>query len=256
MFTLGSGLFIWLFLAITQPFGIYNSNIPEILLFFLLLPIGIFWIVNLYTIDFVSTKLYKRTPETNQETDFSLWLIKIISFIHVLFIIRGLLCNWQCVNFFEYCQLWLAVVLLFAFCYFPFALYARSIFFQDIVVEGVQNDSEFTISGNGNEKLHFKINEVVYFKADDNYVDLFQIDENGNQRKVPVRVTLKALDAKLNKYSQFMRIHRSYIVNIGFFTTFSKGNNMLSIRYGDTAVELPVSRKYKAAVSELFANPK
>lgn len=256
LFIIGSGLFVWLFLAVTQPFGIFNSNIPEVLLFFMLLPIGIFWIVNLVAVDFISIRLLKSSPETNLEADFNLWMIKLISFIHLVFIIRGLLCDWQCVNVFEYSQLWLAVVILFAFCYFPFALYARSIFFQDIVIDGVQDESEITIPGGGNEKLRFKINEVAYFQADDNYIDVFLVDQKSSLRKVPIRSTLKMLEEQLSGYSQFMRIHRSYMVNIGFFTAFSKGNNMLSIRYGDSLVELPVSRKHKTAVSKLVTNPK
>ena len=208
---------------------------------------------TIYLIDIVNTRLLRALAERNIKADIILWLVKLNVFIHLLFLLRGLLCDWQCVDALEYAQLWLAVLIMFAFCYLPVLMYARSIFFQDIVIEGATDDSEVTIPGSGNDNLRFKINEVVYFQADDNYIDVFLTND---LRKVPVRATLKSLEEKLAGYSQFVRIHRSYMINVGFFMSFSKGNNLLTIRYGDLVVELPVSRKYKATVSSLVTSPK
>lgn len=256
LFNFGSGLFFWLFLAVTQPFGLYNSNVSDLILFALLLPIGLFWVGIVYSEEFIASKVFKVSIDTSIKSDIILWIIKMVSFIHLLYILRGLLCDWQCVDAFEYLQLWFAIPIMFGFCYFPFALYARSVFFQDIVIEGPQNNSDLTFPGIGNEKLSIKINQVAYLKADDNYVDLFLIDDDGIQSKVPVRSTLATFETKLTAFSQFVRIHRSYIINIGFFTSFSKGNNTVSLTIGKSAVELPVSRKYKNRVSTLFTSPK
>ncbi|MEQ8425475.1 MAG: hypothetical protein RIA63_12245, partial [Cyclobacteriaceae bacterium] len=58
LYNVGSGVFIWLFLLFTLPFGVYDNNLggPVNLAIFLL-PFGVLWTIICYTVDLISSRL-------------------------------------------------------------------------------------------------------------------------------------------------------------------------------------------------------
>lgn len=77
------------------------------------------------------------------------------------------------------------------------------------------------------------LNDVMYAEADNNYVHLVTAE-----KKYTVRMSLQQLEDKIN-YSHFIRIHRSYIVNMNAISTFT-----------DTELQagkfiLPIGRNYR-----------
>ncbi len=77
------------------------------------------------------------------------------------------------------------------------------------------------------------LNDVMYAEADNNYVHLITAE-----KKYAVRMSLQQLEDKVN-YTHFIRIHRSYIVNMNAITTFT-----------DTELQagkftLPIGRNYR-----------
>jgi len=77
------------------------------------------------------------------------------------------------------------------------------------------------------------LNDVMYAEADNNYVHLITAE-----KKYAVRMSLQQLEDKVN-YTHFIRIHRSYIVNMNSITTFT-----------DTELQagkftLPIGRNYR-----------
>ncbi len=61
------------------------------------------------------------------------------------------------------------------------------------------------------------INDIVFCKADDNYTEIHL----GNSKKL-VSKTLKYFEDILKEYS-FVRIHKSYLVNVNSITKYKKG---------------------------------
>jgi len=95
----------------------------------------------------------------------------------------------------------------------------------------------------GFEVLEMK--DIIYCKADDNYTELFLVD---NQKKL-VSKTLKYFEDIL-KDSGFARIHKSFLVNVSYIVSYKKGKGgTLSLSNGK---ELSVSASKKAEFLSYF----
>ena len=183
----------------------------------------------------------------------TVWGLKILLIVHVIYIIREMHCPGVCIDVREYGEIWVAVLLLFGFTYVPFMLYARYRYFHSMVGSIDQHSDLLLLKGQGKEQLTMQANQVVYLAADDNYVDVFATGHKSE--KHTLRATLSDLEAQLEPYPQFVRIHRSFIVNTQFsLKPISKGS--LTLLHSDKSIELPVSKSYQPQVDELFIHPK
>ena len=96
---------------------------------------------------------------------------------------------------------------------------------------------------NGFEVLQMK--DIIYCKADDNYTELYL---NNNKIKL-VSKTLKYFEDAL-KENGFARIHKSYLVNVAYITSYKKGKGgTVSLSNGK---ELSVSASKKAILLSYF----
>jgi len=92
-----------------------------------------------------------------------------------------------------------------------------------------------------NKWIPVKIDSILYIKSESNYSTLYTKGKN-----IMSLINLKDLQEKLP--AEFLRIHRSYIVNsnhIEYYTT-----EEVSVE----GKQLPVSGKYRAAVKEFISN--
>ena len=96
---------------------------------------------------------------------------------------------------------------------------------------------------NGFEVLD--IQNILYCKADDNYTELFLVN---NQKKL-VSKTLKYFEDILHE-NGFARIHKSYLVNVAYIATYNKGKGGTIIL--STGTELSVSASKKASLLSYF----
>ncbi|WP_425392776.1 LytR/AlgR family response regulator transcription factor [Ekhidna sp.] len=243
-----SGLFIWLFLAITRPFGINNNNFEAY--FYLVANLMVFggiWVSISYLTDLFAAAKPRETPKV----DLIFWLIKLIVFIHMIFLVRQMVCDWACFDTLEYLELWVACVIMLGIPYVIFSLYGRYLFFHSLVGKSDPEPGLVRINGEGKEKILIAEKYLVYIKSDDNYVDF----ETNNGLRETMRATLSSVEYQLKSIPGFIRIHRSYIVNMKFAEDMPK-KDTLRVRLKDQLLELPISRKYQPTVSEIFNHPK
>lgn len=115
--------------------------------------------------------------------------------------------------------------------------------------EDMLNKSIDFISENSNENLILLVSDVVYLKSADNYVEIVYKEGNDFRKKL-IRNTLRNIELQMKQYSNFLRCHRTCIVNLHYVEKLhrSSGNNWLSIKGFD--VRLPVSRQYLLRVGE------
>ncbi|GLB52455.1 DNA-binding response regulator [Neptunitalea chrysea] len=97
-----------------------------------------------------------------------------------------------------------------------------------------------------NVKVDYKIkqislNEILFIESLDDYVRI-HLKDNTN---IVTRTTLKSMLEKLPE-TQFMRVHRSYIVAIDKLSSYYKQ----TIKIGDFTI--PVSETYKKALTDIF----
>ncbi len=82
--------------------------------------------------------------------------------------------------------------------------------------------------------------DIMYAEADNNYVHLVT-----TERKYTVRMSLQQLEEKIN-YSQFVRVHRSYLVNMTNISNFTDSE----LQAGKFTI--PIGRNYRDAFIRQF----
>lgn len=115
---------------------------------------------------------------------------------------------------------------------------------QRAVFEQVKNDEYHSISVKQRSGyINISTNDILYVEGFGDYVNV-HLSEG---RKVTVLSTIKAMDEQLSEYS-FMRIHRSYIVNLKKVEKVVENDVYVLDR------TIPVSRTYRSALIQLFKN--
>jgi DNA-binding LytR/AlgR family response regulator len=106
------------------------------------------------------------------------------------------------------------------------------------------------ISENGLETINLLVEDVVFIRSADNYVEIL-FRESGSLRKKLIRNTLKNIEQQISSYSNFVRCHRICIINTNFIETLSRNysNYWISVRGFDE--KIPVSRQYLLKIKEI-----
>jgi two-component system, LytTR family, response regulator len=88
--------------------------------------------------------------------------------------------------------------------------------------------------------------DIVYLEADD-YITTFHLTEN---KKIIVSKNIKYFEDLLDK-QVFIRIHKSYIVNINFIQSYSKKDGgIVTLKY---PITLPISRRKLSQFIEIMS---
>lgn len=106
-------------------------------------------------------------------------------------------------------------------------------------------------SENDSDNFRIQVSEIVYTKSADNYVEIGYHDE-GLVKKKMVRNTLRNIELQLSEFNNFIRTHRTSLVNIQFIDKLNKNFNTFWLSLDKTKETVPVSRQYLMAVKELL----
>lgn len=104
-------------------------------------------------------------------------------------------------------------------------------------------------SESNNETIQLISANIILLKAADNYVEIIYREEDETRKKV-IRNTLKNIAKQLSEIPDFLRCHRSCIVNRNYIihlTNSYKGHTMSLI---DIEEDVPVSRQYLNSVRD------
>jgi hypothetical protein len=196
-----------------------------------------------YIVDLVvKTVLFKDLIQAYRYT-FKILFIKILIFVHGAFVLKGMFCYWQCATLDEYLKTWLFIAVLIPVVYVPFTMFARKKFFH----HSHEEDDLFQLIGKGKKPFNLVLENLIYAKSDDNYVDLIQVDPSGSIKKEIFRSTLDSIAEQLSGQREFIRVHRSYLVNLRFATNLIESKT-LGLRYSDVEFNIPVSKTYLRAL--------
>lgn len=106
-------------------------------------------------------------------------------------------------------------------------------------------------SQNENESLEISVDDLLFIKSADNYVEVY-FTENQTIQKRLLRNTLKSIDEELKEHGNFFRCHKSYLINLDKIIKVN-GNAQgyrFKLKLGD--IEIPVSRQYNERIHELL----
>ena len=105
------------------------------------------------------------------------------------------------------------------------------------------NKSIEFISENSNENLILLVAEVIFVQSADNYVEVAYL-EGENVKKKLIRNTLKNIELQIKQYSNFIRCHRTCIVNIHFIEKLNQDYSAHWVVLKGCNEKIPVSRQY------------
>ncbi len=118
----------------------------------------------------------------------------------------------------------------------------RLIKLEKEVPDQVDTNSEFLFLKSDYKIRRINFNDILYIEGLKDYVKVFI---HGSDKPVLSLITLKALEAKLPE-AKFMRVHRSFIVNLERIDTIERSR----IVFGKTYI--PVSEQYKDKFQEFL----
>lgn len=106
------------------------------------------------------------------------------------------------------------------------------------------------VSDNESDNFRIQVSEIVYVKSADNYVEIGYHDE-GIVKKKMVRNTLRNIEQQLSEFNNFIRTHRTGLVNIQYIKKLNKNFNTYWLSLDKTKETIPVSRQYLMAVKDI-----
>lgn len=90
-----------------------------------------------------------------------------------------------------------------------------------------------------NGYIFTKIDDILYIKADGSYTHIFTSVE----KPITVSKNLKYFESALEGYQQFIRVHRSFLINLQKVKKFDKQNRGIIIMSDDAHIDLARERR-------------
>lgn len=116
--------------------------------------------------------------------------------------------------------------------------------------ESYSNKHIEIISESESDNFRIQVSEIVFVKSADNYVEIGYHDA-GTVKKRMLRNTLRNVEQQLSEFNNFIRTHRSSLVNIQYIEKLNKNFNSYWLSIDKTKETIPVSRQYLVAVKDL-----
>lgn len=93
---------------------------------------------------------------------------------------------------------------------------------------------------------YIPVMDIEYLEADGSYVKIYCV----NNRSKTVSKNLKYFESALTDCTNFVRTHRSFLVNLDFVTNYSKSDGgYLTLKRN---VQIPISRERKQAIQDIL----
>ena len=134
----------------------------------------------------------------------------------------------------------------------PLWVYLRA-YWGEIAQQNNPHNKQKIIRLKGNNKdeiLEIYTSSFVYAQAQQNYVEIYYLNNQKELQKTILRLTLSELQKQLPRAWQ---IHRSFVVNLDYFQAL-QGNarkRMMELKYVSEA--LPLSQKYYPDLAKFLA---
>jgi hypothetical protein len=91
--------------------------------------------------------------------------------------------------------------------------------------------------------------DILFIRSADNYAEINYV-EGGQHKKKLMRITLRNIETQLKSYTNFIRCHRMFIVNIQHFEKLNRNCNHHVLVLKGLNEEIPVSRQYLIKIRE------
>jgi hypothetical protein len=244
------GLFIFLFLYVFKPFGLYQ--IEPVRQFFFTLGFGLVTTFVLFIFKYLLQPVVTKKNWTFGKS--IIWVLSIASSIGFAnYIYISIIFHQPLQLKYLLFSVWTTILV----GSIPVTI-SYMINFNKIYREALKNapvpsadilwETEVTLRA-GNPRNEYKVNPkcIVYLCSNDNYVTIVTNKEE-TITKTHLRGTLKAAEAELKMNSGFIRCHKCFIVNSAFVDHSTGNAQNMKIKLRLPGPEIPVSRSRAAFV--------
>ena len=122
----------------------------------------------------------------------------------------------------------------------------------DISVSPQEEQRITLFDNNGVLKFSIKSSNLLFIESDDNYIQAWYKDNNGELKQYMLRCKLKTVEDSFVG-SDLVRCHRKFVVNVGKINMLSAGRDGYSIDLGIPSVgPIPVSKTYEETILSRF----
>jgi LytTr DNA-binding domain len=222
-------LYFAVFIFFINPFKVYHSVSQEETFLVIGICTGIFFMI--WILGWMSQKI--------QKSILSSVLIPVIYFIALVVIFYG-------EAYFDLLLMALGASIVPVFLSIIFSQSPSTLLtLQEIVPDEMRVDLIKITGTNQNEEFELEANKLIAFEANDNYVNISFLDEENKHQKKVFRTTLKSISQQLSEKSNFLKIHRSVIINTELIEDLlgNSQSRKVKMKYGD--LTFPVSRNIR-----------
>ena len=100
-----------------------------------------------------------------------------------------------------------------------------------------------------NQNFVLQVSDIAAIRSADNYVEIIYL-ENDTLKSKLLRNTLKNIEQQLKPYPNFIRSHRTSIVNAQYISKLYRDGNNYSLIINGFNEQIPVSRQYLLKLKE------
>ena len=108
------------------------------------------------------------------------------------------------------------------------------------------------VSENKYENFYVRYKDIIAIKSADNYIKFYFMKNDIVEMKI-IRNTLKSIDLQLIKRREFIRCHRTSIVNVRYVNKLVKNYTGYVLKINELEENIPVSRQYLILVKEVLS---
>jgi len=102
---------------------------------------------------------------------------------------------------------------------------------------------------NGKLLLEVPVSRIICYEANDNYVLTHYLEEDGTLKRSMERISLRKIEQLLaEEQIQFLRVHKSYLVNPEFVADLKGRSQAYKLQLRDFDQLVPVSRSYDVSL--------
>lgn len=265
LISIAFGVFIGLFLFVFEPFNISDAKHENKDLF--ILGYGLVTFISLLITYFIIPFIFKKFHNNEKWTagkeilhiSLNIFLITIMNIFYSILFCKD--CAPFQTNLFEVLFFSFFSVLLIGM--FPVAFMV--LIYQNILLKKHIKNAE-TINQNlpskkpeqniitiysNNKKNMLSLNsaQLLAIEANGNYINVYYEDKDKLNREI-IRNTLKKTEDVIKKYSNFVRCHKSYIVNLSKLKKVTGNAQGYKLIFDHLNFEIPISRSLSKQILE------
>ncbi len=114
---------------------------------------------------------------------------------------------------------------------------------KEILQETVIQNTVTIKSGKLKDQITLLSSDIICFKANDNYVNIFFLQENIVKKRL-IRITMSRVEEQLSEYDFIVRCHRSYIININKIISVERESQKYFFTIDKLSISVPVSKTF------------